>query len=253
MNADGSGLANVTNHPADDVRPSWTADGTRILFASDRDGESRVDPETGNVAAIFYEYMMNADGSNPQRLPWLGSEPDWSRNDQIVYGRVTSDTNGIWMRIAVNDPTGSQERIVAASGMAPKWSPDGQQIAFVRYPNGVYDPPGQLWMMGADGSEKRLLWEGSLAIRPVAWSPDGREIAFAGDGDIIAVRVADGQERHVQAGPFRRCPSWSPDGNWLACECKLDICAVHMAASKVVQLTPLVSSYHTDMFPDWTR
>ncbi len=249
VNADGSGLSNLTNHPADDLGASWTPDG-RIIFASNRDGQTRVDPETGSIIPIFYQYVMNADGSEPERLPWVGSEPDWSKDDRIVYERVVSDVQGIRVYIAVNDPRGSDEHILA-SGMAPKWSPDSQLIAFVRYPNTIHNPPGQLWVMRPDGSGKTLLLEAPLIIHPVAWSPDGMEIAFAGDSDVVAVRLVDGQVRHIRAGPFIRCTSWSPDGRWLACECKQNICAVHMTTGQVIQLTPAVSSYYTDMFADW--
>jgi TolB protein len=55
MNADGSGLRNLTRNPARDLRPSWSPDGRRIAFVSDRDG--RLDA-----------YVMNADGSNQRSL-----------------------------------------------------------------------------------------------------------------------------------------------------------------------------------------
>jgi dipeptidyl aminopeptidase/acylaminoacyl peptidase len=51
MNADGSGLANLTNSPAFDSRPAWSPDGSRIAFVSG-----------------FDIYVMNADGSGLTRL-----------------------------------------------------------------------------------------------------------------------------------------------------------------------------------------
>ena len=38
MNADGSGQMNLTNNAARDAEPAWSPDGTRIAFASRRDG-----------------------------------------------------------------------------------------------------------------------------------------------------------------------------------------------------------------------
>ena len=40
MNADGTGLVNLTNNPADDEGPVWSPDGSEILFESTRDGGS---------------------------------------------------------------------------------------------------------------------------------------------------------------------------------------------------------------------
>jgi Tol biopolymer transport system component len=52
MNADGSGKINLTKSPkVDEDRPSWSPDGTKITFSSDREGDHDI-------------YSMDADGSN---------------------------------------------------------------------------------------------------------------------------------------------------------------------------------------------
>ena len=55
MNADGSGQRNLTQDPADDIVGTWSSDGRRIVFTSNRDGNSEV-------------YSMNADGSGQRNL-----------------------------------------------------------------------------------------------------------------------------------------------------------------------------------------
>ena len=55
MNADGTGQTRITNNTASDVQPAWSPDGTKIAFASNRDGN-------------FEIYTMNADGTGQTRL-----------------------------------------------------------------------------------------------------------------------------------------------------------------------------------------
>src|SRR3990170_229305 len=42
MNADGAGLARLTNNLGQDINMDWSPDGTRIAFASNRDGNSEI-------------------------------------------------------------------------------------------------------------------------------------------------------------------------------------------------------------------
>jgi len=69
MSANGTNLQRLTNHPAEDLYPSWSPDGTRIAFASERDGSHEI-------------YVMNADGASQTRLtnnPADDAEPAWGR------------------------------------------------------------------------------------------------------------------------------------------------------------------------------
>ncbi|MFW6078836.1 MAG: hypothetical protein ACODAE_04400 [Gemmatimonadota bacterium] len=59
---DGSNARNLTNHPAFDGYPVWLPSGEGIVFASNRDGEARLD---------FNIYVMRPDGSDVTRLTEL--------------------------------------------------------------------------------------------------------------------------------------------------------------------------------------
>jgi Tol biopolymer transport system component len=67
MNADGSNPIRLTNNSVPDLSPVWSPDGTKIAFASRRDGNTDI-------------YSMNADGSGQTRLttdPAGDFNPDW--------------------------------------------------------------------------------------------------------------------------------------------------------------------------------
>ena len=64
MDADGSNLERLTYNDFWDSSPSWSPDGTKIVFDSDRDEFIEI-------------YMMNSDGSNQTRLTYSEAWDGW--------------------------------------------------------------------------------------------------------------------------------------------------------------------------------
>jgi hypothetical protein len=170
QNPDGS-VTNLTDHPSADAYPSLSPDGTRIVFASDRDGPTRL-------------FVMHVDGSELTRLTDSAAGdtlPAWSpEGTQIVYQTLLPDHN--W-EIYVMGPDGSGQTNLTndpAIDVSPAWSPDGTRIAFETNRDGDFE----IYVMNADGSEQTNLTNKPAAydIAPV-WSPDGRQIIFRSDRD----------------------------------------------------------------------
>ena len=68
MQADGTGVARLTEDPSDNGDPAWSPDGSRIVFSSVRDGD-------------YDLYVMNTDGTDVSRLtdiPQSDADPSWT-------------------------------------------------------------------------------------------------------------------------------------------------------------------------------
>ncbi len=63
---------------------------------------------------------------------------------------------------------------------APRFSPDGRSLAFLRPDEGG---KAQVWLMSLSGGEPRQLTEMPLGVRSYAWSPDSLRLALVSDDD----------------------------------------------------------------------
>ena len=101
MDADGQNQQRLTNNRRYDRYPSWSPDGKRITFASDRRGD------LGN----FEIYVMDADGQNQQRLtnnPFSDRDPSWSPDGKhITFTSYRDHNKG---EIYVMDADGNNQR-----------------------------------------------------------------------------------------------------------------------------------------------
>ncbi len=134
-------ITNLTMQEAVNSDPSWSPDGSRIVFASFKD-ES------------WHIYAMNKDGSGFVQLTnGLDSEysPAWSPDGaHIAYTGLMGGKADIF----VMDPDGKNAaQLTQGSGNSylPAWSPDGRRIAFVSTPAGN-NQVSNLYVMNADGS-----------------------------------------------------------------------------------------------------
>jgi hypothetical protein len=142
--ANGTNPVRLTDAPGSDDSPSWSPDGSKIVFDSDRAGGAR------DI------YAMNADGSNVVRLTYGsgGALPNWSPDG----GRIafTRDGNIFWMRA---DGSGLRQ-LTTGGGDSPDWSPDGTKIAYDVNRSAVV-------VANADGTSPHVVASG---IQP-AWEP----------------------------------------------------------------------------------
>jgi hypothetical protein len=129
-----------------------------------------------------------------------GGEDHW----ELAYGVVRDD---IPTRIIVMEDDGTDARRVTgarrgASPVLPKWSPDGAQLAFVRFRPSGGPQSLEVYVVNADGSGERLIGEGTLPN----WTNDGRFLvverprAFPQKSTLHVLPVAGGAGRLLTEG-----------------------------------------------------
>ena len=231
MDTDGGNLRRLTNNPARDYAPSWSPDGKRIAFISDRDGHPRRIPGwfTSEI------YVMDADGGNPQNLtnhPSDDRSPSWSPDGtRIAFQSDRDNDRSHNIEIYVVDADGSNLQRITNNLIAdenPAWSPDGERIVFSSAREGHVvhnlDITYEIYVMDADGGNQQRLTENRNNDRDPVWSPDGTRIAFAADrkGDFVKFDIyvmdADGgnQQKLTNHRGWDGSPSWSPNGGRIA-------------------------------------
>lgn len=197
----------VTVNRITDVQPTWSPDGKKIAFVSNRN------------KGYFQIWVMDADGGNPVRLTngVRDVKPDWSPDGKkIAYGGILhpKDLDNSPHVIFVTDADGKNERqLIDESGVSPSWSPDGKRIAFV---SGRDSNINQIYVMDADGRHQRRITDDLADKLTPSWSPDGRRIAYA-SGNGIHVVDSDGKnQRKLTNGMGDEHPTWSPDSDAIA-------------------------------------
>jgi dipeptidyl aminopeptidase/acylaminoacyl peptidase len=202
----------LTNAKKSSRAPSWSPDGSKLAFISDRTDKSQlyvINPLAGEAEAV----TTLEDGINSF---------EWSPDGKtIAY-------------------TATQPKSAALKDREKKYG----EFEIVEQDYRM----DQLFVIDLTTRATRALTSGAFTVGSFQWSPDGKRIAFdhrvnkspgsGGSADISIVTVADASIRQLvtQEGPDTN-PTWSPDGSRIAFETSMANPAFYYANS-VIAIAP---------------
>ena len=240
---DGTRSQKITDNEHYDNYPTWSPDGARIAFISDRDS-LHDQPEdirgklvihtvaTGKVEDIP---LPIGDKVVPFPLKW---NPDGER---LAFVALERETNGIgtiasesfWpLAVYVTSVDGSVLTKIEAEYVmgGPAWSPDGQRIALIT--NDWTEKEAVLYTFASDGTDPVLVHrfpspinlsvsEWTFWLGGISWSPDGSQLLFHSGDSIRSVSLDGSEVIDVVPAPvigirLSEMAAWSPDGSKIA-------------------------------------
>jgi TolB protein len=249
MDVNGSNLHMISTGAGRTTCAYFFPDKKRVLYSSTHLGSKECPPRPdfskGYVWAVypsFDVFSARPDGSGLKQLtttPGYDAETTISKSGKLVFTSMrdgdldiyTMDANGRDVRRLTNE--------LGYDG-GPFWSYDGKQIVYrAHHPqtqkekddyatllkqNLIRPTTLEIWVMNADGSNKRQVTKNGKANFAPYFFPDGHRIIFASNMDDPKGRNFDlykinvdgtGLERITDNDTFDGFPMFSPDGKKL--------------------------------------
>ena len=203
VNPDGTDATQLTSDGWYNAQPSWSPDGSRLVFVSNRGPGPRI-------------WVMDADGSDQVPLTddvMSPVGPVWSPDGtKIAFAHYSENNYDIW----VMDPDGTNQVNLTqdpAEDLWPSWRPGTSTLAF----QSNRDGNSEIYTIGSNGSGlANLTSSPTTGEYGPDWSPDGTRLLFNVGSDITVLN-ADGSGRATITTTHEESyPTWSPDGTRIA-------------------------------------
>lgn len=195
IDVSGGGVTQVTNSRTQDLHPSFSPDGGQIVYSS-------MGARSGQ-----WELWVVEVATGSKRMIGEGLFPVWSPekgSNKIAFQRPRqrgARQYSLWtLELVGGEPRRLTEVVSAsdAAAVAPAWSPDGKSLAYATMSDdGAGAVRYDVWVVGADGTNRRRLTDGvGIALSPT-FGADGRVYYVsdrAGNESVWSVAPGGGAE-----------------------------------------------------------
>ncbi|MDX2149629.1 MAG: winged helix-turn-helix domain-containing protein [Bryobacteraceae bacterium] len=198
----------LTDTPGNEEYPGWSPDGRRIAFQRRDEGKSWI-------------YFISALGGLEQRVCEAGPGFSWSPDGRRLALAGGADEKGRNQIFLHDLATGTRRQVTVSGSYSdsfPRFSPDGESIAFQR---SFTVSAREVMVVRVGGGEARRLTFDQRPVAGHAWTGDGKEIVFSanrGDGEQLwRVPIRGGTPERVSTSSVTAlAPAVSRDGRRLA-------------------------------------
>lgn len=194
--------------------PTWSPDGTRILYESSVSGNWEIyTVDRAGLADDGGDVVRLTDSESLDRMP------SWSPDGRYIA--FISDRDGDFevFRMRADGTEVTQLTHDEVHEIHPYWSPDGSRIIYDAQVEGqrLYD----LHIMKPDGSDDTLVLGDGELNSYAQISPDGRRVVFdkwvdndETNGEIFVLELDSGELTRLteNEGIYDGYPTWFPDG-----------------------------------------
>jgi TolB protein len=250
MNADGSGLRQLTRNTCLDNVPALSPDGRFLAFGSDRTGERN----------LFVMDLADQSMRQVTDSPEIETHPEWSPDGtQLAFARFSP--GGAWGDgdlFLLNLESGEERQLTTHPDcdMRPAWFADGSRLLFSSNREGNH----QIYEIAVDGSGLRRLTDTALEELFPRPSPDGTQIVYT-LGDFarrrfsIHVMDVDGTNDRALTDGYRvsgEDPVWADGGDRIVFQSDrtgdFEIYSMNADGSEQTNLTNMPSG---EYWPTW--
>jgi serine/threonine protein kinase len=258
MNVDTTGLQQLTSIQDGACQPTWSPDGSQLLFISPCSGNREQYPGS----SIWLLSLNTMESSQLPTIPGGGDyDPAWDPNGERIAFTTLRDG---WAQIYLMDLDGSNLQNISdgyETDYQPVWDPRGTNLLFTAVRG---DVPEIMIMPDTGGNEQLFSMGESQGHTHADWSKDGEFVLFERQlGNIprlVAKRFGERLKVANQVcleGSRASQPmaegKWSPDTRWIVFETwpngeEHDIAIISSNCSNYTQLT---SDAYQDFDPVW--